>query len=1640
MADVKSSGSTELAPAPQGRATYGSFKSNRNLPSFNDDDDDHENNVALPSSSPASPPSRGRDALLDSSPRRQAGRRTNGDDEDDADTGNTTALSSDEEAIVTKRTSGPVYGRGRRDLNLSSSLSHQDDDHGDDEATSRPSGSQSGGSDVLARVRAQMGVEDRGHRSASDRVTSSLSSAPPLRSSQDSDDEEDNLLTRPRAGALAGRMKSKGAVPAPAAKPRKASTRTPSYGFSEEEQSSSASASEDSDGDTARKQRLAATQRRQRLAELAAQKREPEEEEQQQKQRPITLEDDFFAQRDNERDDPIRSSSAHGESDSDDGLYDPRELLKRSQHPGHKESAEASSPSAGVASRNAITGHETMNASSSKSKKTKEHRSKKSKVKRITDVPKPPKQLSKKELEEMHKMSAKIDRSRPVASLALQSAPVQRQQYDIRQLAAKFIPNQKGPQSDDPAESDPIEMDTPHGSKSKVALQGSPSLAKDGTNEASTSRLPPLQAEETAEQVHRRKQQEALRLRKQKWLQAQEGNAQKLPMDTASQSSSDDGFLISAASAPKMDQADDDDDLEIRRPGQGLSSRLFASMSGRLPSTGGAANTKKTEDGNKGASNAQKQQAPHQAQADFKQTLLDKIKAQNIRARAARETASGRHQQQQRANQGSNDQPQRPGDHDADDSSAALKRLQDRARRDDGAASQGDSEGEPDDEDDSDFVPEGAEAQGASQEEASGSESGDGDAEDEVDAQGSGSEIEDLDAMPPSSQMTGHSAVSGDQIRASDDEDEDEEVDDEIYSARPSRRKGQAVFDEEDSDVGADVVLHPPTEAPASPAASSVAGPAGLTQFFTETQVTSAEVPESQLLDPAALAPTTAVHRTGSNDSVLGQFFSDTQFSETPRGQSLDVIGATGPARNAENAAPFLQDSASAGTGGSIGLSQFFNDGTPSQVPDAGVTASVSNFTPGSMAPPPNIPTDGFAALRKQQQGEGILLSPDMSLLPTPPGASDDEGEAIAADPASRRAMGVVRSTPKQYLNPEGFFTQTRPAFDAAAQPSQWTSSQREAESSLAERDSMHDAGESEELGEGSPSTRRKKFRRAVQPSEAGDAQEEVVETVEAADQSGSDSSDEDNGNASGSELGSAAEEEEEAPAHHASHPGASANAWDILRKGAANAEFHKKNQGRRQRDFQFVEGEAEESEDEEGDKRRGGGLDGVFSDSDKSGDEDDDDEDDDGADLENLVDNEKEKDEAAKDILARERFQQDLDVDEAAAMALAEKAARGDLRNKRRGRNGEGRLEDLLDDDFDEERLMRKANNPRAMLAKRRKIEGDEMDVLAAKAESQAFVQGYNETHDSTVGDEYSFLEGAQEDEDQDDDGSSSSESGSGEHSEGEEEQQSEEGDAAQNPGGRGQAIRVRDIFDEDADEVPEPQRQRVTRKELARELRERAKRRKRGVVADDDEENDDVLAAIAQVLPPRDPFASDDSDGEMEVSTSRLPAFLRDRLSKPQQQKSGASGLPDTAQRRGDRKDEVEDDDDDETQIDSADPASAILAGLKRKRQAASPQTAQRMAKLAAEYKSEPDFSAGRNAQVRSGLGGAGSSITSFGARTAGKVDRQKAGAGAFVKTKAVGASDVGVGVPGAGGAKGPSRVGSAGILAARRVEESQ
>ncbi len=117
-------------------------------------------------------------------------------------------------------------------------------------------------------------------------------------------------------------------------------------------------------------------------------------------------------------------------------------------------------------------------------------------------------------------------------------------------------------------------------------------------------------------------------------------------------------------------------------------------------------------------------------------------------------------------------------------------------------------------------------------------------------------------------------------------------------------------------------------------------------------------------------------------------------------------------------------------------------------------------------------------------------------------------------------------------------------------------------------------------------------------------------------------------------------------------------NAFDVLRQGPPSPVVHSK-----KRKSAFVEGEAEESDDEDLAASKhptdAGGLKGVFADDDSnhSANDSDSEDDADAPDLDNLVDNERDLDEASKDEIARARFREDMEARDREDLEIHRKA-----------------------------------------------------------------------------------------------------------------------------------------------------------------------------------------------------------------------------------------------------------------------------------------------------------------------------------------------------------------------------------------------
>ncbi|KAL9932939.1 hypothetical protein V8E36_008194 [Tilletia maclaganii] len=165
-----------------------------------------------------------------------------------------------------------------------------------------------------------------------------------------------------------------------------------------------------------------------------------------------------------------------------------------------------------------------------------------------------------------------------------------------------------------------------------------------------------------------------------------------------------------------------------------------------------------------------------------------------------------------------------------------------------------------------------------------------------------------------------------------------------------------------------------------------------------------------------------------------------------------------------------------------------------------------------------------------------------------------------------------------------------------------------------------------------------------------------------------------------------------------------------------------------------FIAGEAEESEDDEamlGKKSKQGGLDGVFDHLDEDEDEEDEDAEDDGKDLEELVNDEQDEEQAAKDALVSEKYKADREAQDKADEELHTRATKGQLRKLKPGSGLDHELDDDAQDDIDRRRI---AQGPQ-----KRKVNGekDGLDDI----EHTAMGRVYKEDIRNDVADEADFL-----------------------------------------------------------------------------------------------------------------------------------------------------------------------------------------------------------------------------------------------------------------------------------------------------------
>lgn len=643
----------------------------------------------------------------------------------------------------------------------------------------------------------------------------------------------------------------------------------------------------------------------------------------------------------------------------------------------------------------------------------------------------------------------------------------------------------------------------------------------------------------------------------------------------------------------------------------------------------------------------------------------------------------------------------------------------------------------------------------------------------------------------------------------------------------------------------------PPPSSAAPPAHAASEAPKSFwdqTQTQTQTQSQS----QSECHSPSSPSFTRAPQATDTrrelvrDESVnlaLGAFFQETQQDEL-RGESLDIF-----------------DNPKIAGGKARGFTQFFFEGTPQPTGEGrGATGESESersvWNASAMPPPKSTDVDAFAALRKAQMGEATdLLDPTPSVLP-----SFDESQAERE--AYAQAQMVSVSPKKMYMNRDGFFTQTKPS----QQVGLWSQYDTQSQSQSQPLAAVGASGVSPHLAASST-------RRASDVSSAGGDQNASLSAQEedengrvqlkrlrrgtcndaiAEDAAQQERQDHDDDTASQVDDQNSPPSSQPEPKRR--------NAFDVLRQGPLEIAQDERACKRKKRKSAYIEGEAEESEDDEiGGHRRqdGGGLKGVFADDNGSASEADDDEDDeddaDAADLQELVNNERELDEAEKDEVAHARYRADMEARDRENHEIAQKAIQGVFRNRRRnaGLNG---IEGFLDQDADEEEFRRRAELGSRMSAstwkKRKLLDGTEdgLDALAAHEDAQAFVKAYTATHViDHESERYAFLEMAADDQEEEDSN--------------DEDEDMDDDDAAAN---QAEDHDEQGLAVDEFGPIVTKQPRTIGFKDVAEIVRERRKAKHRSAI--DDDEGDDRQAHGDQA----NGWDSDDDNTEVRVTTA--------------------------------------------------------------------------------------------------------------------------------------------------------------------------
>ncbi|BGP25040.1 hypothetical protein Rt10032_c09g3983 [Rhodotorula toruloides] len=340
---------------------------------------------------------------------------------------------------------------------------------------------------------------------------------------------------------------------------------------------------------------------------------------------------------------------------------------------------------------------------------------------------------------------------------------------------------------------------------------------------------------------------------------------------------------------------------------------------------------------------------------------------------------------------------------------------------------------------------------------------------------------------------------------------------------------------------------------------------------------------------------------------------------------------------------------------------------------------------------------DGF--LRPK---DGDFDAPAPTMFAAQPLISTAERAADAARLEARGGFndfepGTPREAPapRQYINDKGFLTQTRPAnlFDSPSDsPVQYyrnSLSTRDSQSQSLDETQLASAHTPSQASRDSTKLRRTNALVAfdsmtdIAPTEVQPAPTEIVGSRSTAGQI--------------DETQETQETQDGMPSAAQPTLASAKNAFDVLRAGAAQDPVIAPAVSKRRERNQFVDAEANLSDEEEA-----LGLGGV------SGDEDEDGHD---AELESLVDNEEVDREVQdeQDRLAAERYAEDQAKADEAAQLRAQRIVDGKERQKRKGY--------LSDDDFDDDYI-----NNRRPREKRQRVEDMTTAQLKENEETQAF------------------------------------------------------------------------------------------------------------------------------------------------------------------------------------------------------------------------------------------------------------------------------------------------------------------------------